>query len=601
MFDCILSAEKRLNVQFTIHVGWQCSRLCLQLAAAGSVCSATFLQQTNAHKMDLSLKECITRMKYLHIRVEEQYAEHCLEIERKWRSFKELDRLRCMSAANEFLSALQGDTSLRFLHLIVPDFNRLDIISSTPDCLLDILKFRATTTLREQWAGDDDVVQHALSTCFLTNEHTYGPLSAAIPLEPTLATSFLAGVREGLWIPETTFEQILLRQSYILGYLNGIMTMILQYESKEQIQPDKQSRATAQSYTTSRCPTALSIPELISISKEHAIHLHECATLIISDYEAFPWTVQNAVNCQPHTVPDKAGQPLYLPPSQSFEDSYFETLVSGQQKMFIWLYISELLEVLHTIVDKMHIAAILQELSNVCQLEYARSQAMYTRRVQTGTGIGLFRRIPGSLDDTGNPRIVMKGSPDQFTRKDPHLHYVLRLCHPETTAQDATMWIEKLSILYKDHEEERGRVSDDEAESLADLVMITSLIRDLGVATKLPSPSHKKGLAFISNYKSVNNQLNSKKENLVSGCILTTTHNHPPHCAGRVFEVSYDKQMTQKCVKSIHDLYQSMLQSCLEAVQLKHGPSKLALADEPNCPLPCMTAHTTGFSIQEKD
>ncbi|CEJ91784.1 hypothetical protein VHEMI07476 [[Torrubiella] hemipterigena] len=561
--------------------------------------------------MDLACEELIAHVKQAQIRFSEQYAKHNLKIEQKWRSFKELDRLKCVNAANGFLLAVREDPA-RFSHLLVPEFSRLDISSSKPAYLLDILKYRATTPLCEQDTADRDAVRHALSTCFLTkqgvespgnglsNEHTCGASSAGIPLEPALLGSPLAGVCEGVSIPTTAPELVLARQAYTLGYLSIIMTKILQYESKERIQPDRQARASLQSSTSSHSPRPLSIPDLISSSKEHAIHLHECATFIASDYEAFTWTVKNAVNGRPHTVPDKAGKLLYLPPRQAFQDAYFETLVSVQQKMFIWFYISELLEVLHSTIDKMHITAILQEISNVCQLEYARSQAMYKRRVQTGTGTGLFRRIPGCSDDTGNPRVVMKGSPDQFTRKDPQLHYVLRLCHPKTTAQDATMWIEKLSTLYKDHEDERARAADDEAESLTDLVMITSLIQDLRMATKLPSPSHKRGLTFISKYTSANAELNSRKENLVSGCILATAHNDPTHRVGGAVEVSFDSHMTQKCVKSIHHLYKSMLQSCLEAIKLQHGQSKLALVDEPHYPLPHMTSRTTAFKVQEK-
>jgi hypothetical protein len=79
---------------------------------------------------------------------------------------------------------------------------------------------------------------------------------------------------------------------------------------------------------------------------------------------------------------------------------------------------------------------ILQEVSNVCRLEYQRVQMLFKRHVQAGSGSKYFERISGVFD-AGNPKVITKVEPEALTRNCPRLHYTLRLCQTETDAYAA--------------------------------------------------------------------------------------------------------------------------------------------------------------------
>ncbi|KAK0938441.1 hypothetical protein LTR29_009967 [Friedmanniomyces endolithicus] len=66
----------------------------------------------------------------------------------------------------------------------------------------------------------------------------------------------------------------------------------------------------------------------------------------------------------------------------------------------------------------------------------------------------------------------MKGRPEDCTVADPQLNYVLRLCHPDTSAAAAVQWIQKLDDHNARHPQDRKRMHENQMTALGDLTII---------------------------------------------------------------------------------------------------------------------------------
>ncbi|KAL1853889.1 hypothetical protein Plec18170_005281 [Paecilomyces lecythidis] len=135
-------------------------------------------------------------------------------------------------------------------------------------------------------------------------------------------------------------------------------------------------------------------------------------------------------------------------------------------------------------------------------------EELLKRHVQIGTGSKWFKRVSNAYDRAGNARVTMKGNPEQLTRSDPQLHYMLRLCQSETNATKAVPWIKKLSDLYHADQTEREKLTEKEAEILGDLAVIVAFTQDLSSIVSLPSVFRKTGQLFISKYQELDAELN---------------------------------------------------------------------------------------------
>lgn len=218
---------------------------------------------------------------------------------------------------------------------------------------------------------------------------------------------------------------------------------------------------------------------------------------------------------RPEIIPDSTGRRLPAHTDKYTSRAFFEGINVAIEGTAVWDYISRLLDILaQSSTDKLYRAVVLQEISNVCHLEYNRAQGCFKRHVQTGIGAKWFSRLPNVYDKAGNARVTIKGDPEQLTRTDPQLHYILRLCQSETHASEAVSWITKLFGLYENHPSERDTLSEREAESLCDLVVIVSFIQDLTPIIKMPPLSRKKGLLFVSRHQELSIELNEFKKSI---------------------------------------------------------------------------------------
>ncbi|EWY99825.1 hypothetical protein FOYG_03763 [Fusarium oxysporum NRRL 32931] len=362
----------------------------------------------------------------LHGDLQRKWKAHGPKVETAWRSFNKAQRAKCMKAGSAdgvFLKHL-SDVSLGNTYMFIPEWNLADITEPNSDFLLDILKHRATKTLFEQYA-----------------EGVSGTLGDRHLIEKMHLDEVMKGLRiavdHGVLIPRSLGELVLQRQITILQLLNVMIEDILDQGSQTRNRdgPKKQFKNAPLSKSASKHATVKLTPqEVAAIASDQKTSLEEYLPLLRTE----PTVLCPGVNVQffsrPELIPDEKGRSLPVHTDKYIGSAVLETIHHAVQCIAIWECITGLLDLLKKqSTDKLYKSTILQELSNMCHFEYARTQALFKRQVSTGTGSKWFKRISNAYDNSGNAKISMKGKSEELTRSDPQLHYFLRLCQPETT------------------------------------------------------------------------------------------------------------------------------------------------------------------------
>ncbi|KAJ5531293.1 hypothetical protein N7527_004686 [Penicillium freii] len=95
-----------------------------------------------------------TLLNELHSDLARKYQKHAAAVETIWKSFSPDERAKCLKAGAADGAVLKHplDRSLGDVYKVIPELNLNDIMSN-PDFLLNILKYRATATLFEQFCS----------------------------------------------------------------------------------------------------------------------------------------------------------------------------------------------------------------------------------------------------------------------------------------------------------------------------------------------------------------------------------------------------------------------------------------------------------------
>ncbi|TLD34354.1 hypothetical protein PspLS_01215 [Pyricularia sp. CBS 133598] len=460
-----------------------------------------------------------------------KYRRHSARIDDMWHSFDQRQRVRCFKSSFATGGYLKHalDRSVGDGYLIAPEMNLGDVAESGPDYLLGILKHRATSSVYDQFfSGPDgsagDRWRHVFKNCYTVfwDEEKYG---WSMKVDPSHKEEVLAGLKKaidaGVLLSQDYGELILMRQVTILQVLNILVEDILDQGSKTRDRkqlPDKQVRTAADTFSKlaiSPLPAKLSLEDLVASARAQKDAFREYQSLLSSE----PVVLAQAVNLRffshPGLVPDEKGRRLPAHTDKYISIALFDAIHDAVRTAAIWTYIDHLLNLLEDEYgDKVYRPILLQELSNVCHLEFVRTQAGLKRAVQTASGAKQFKRVSQGLDKQGNERVNMKGDPEEFFRSDPQLHYLLRLCQAETTAPKAVGWVIKLSALHVNHPEEEAKMEAREAQALDDMVAITGFMRDLSPVVSMPPLSRKKGQMFVSRSQELETELNHTKGDL---------------------------------------------------------------------------------------
>ncbi|KAF5694500.1 hypothetical protein FDENT_1112 [Fusarium denticulatum] len=465
---------------------------------------------------------CSEMLRELHGDLQRKWAAYGLEVETAWRSFDKAQRAKCMKAAAWRGQVLKHsrDASLGILGRLIPEWNLTDMTDPDSDLFLDIIKHRAMTPLTEQYrcghndtAGDLALIDEMARTRSLRhenasknvftvfNERDYGDcfrVPICVNNEEVLSGLEL-GIHHRYIVPQPLGKLILTRQILMVEALNLMIKSVLVQVSrpKDRSQPKnfKPPTAPVSDSHSKQATVKLHPQELFAIASDQKSSREEFLSLLCSEPRVLCADVNAQFYSRPELVPDEKGRSLPVHIHKDVGPAVFETIYHVVQGIATWESITALLDLLERpSTDKPYKSTVLQELSNLCHFEYARTQALFKRRVSTTrTGSKWFKRISNAYDNLGNAKVSMKGKPEELTRSNPHLHYLLRLCQPDTTVTKAAEWMEKLSDLYIAHPLEREKLGERESRTLHDVAAIVAFVQDLSAVYSLPSTSRKKG------------------------------------------------------------------------------------------------------------
>ncbi|KAH8844176.1 hypothetical protein MCOR27_004032 [Pyricularia oryzae] len=568
-----------------------------------------------------------------------KYRRHSTRIDGIWRSFDQRQRVRCFKSSFATGGYLKHalDRSVGDSYLIAPEMNLRDVAESDPDYLLGILKHRATSSVYDQFFGGPDGspgdqwvignnmrtrnLQHsqrqAFKNCYSVfwDEDKYG---WAMKVDPSHKEEVLAGLKKaiqaGLLLSQEYGELILIRQITILQVLHTLVEDILNQGSKTRGRkqlPDKQVRGAADTFsklTISPPPAKLSLEDLVASARSQKDVFREYQSLLSSEPVVLVHAVNQRFFSHPGLVPDEKGRRLPAHTDKYISIALFDAVHDAVRTAATWTYIDCLLALLEKdYADKVYRPILLQELSNVCHLEFSRTQVGLKRAVQTASGAKQFKRVSQGLDKQGNERVNIKGDPEEFFRSDPQLHYLLRLCQAETTAPKAVDWVVKLSALHVNHPEDEAKMETREAQALGDMMAITGFMRDLSSVVSMPPLSRKKGQMFVSRSQELETELNQTKGDLDLRDFASPIGNLlDPGMALASLGV-LDKFVVQKTGTKLGILYEDLIEDSLADLKNRHHEAKEKLqpnADQEWVPLPVSSPQPPELRVdhrREKD
>ncbi|KAF4952961.1 hypothetical protein FSARC_12500 [Fusarium sarcochroum] len=529
----------------------------------------------------------------LHDDLTKKYETHVASVETAWRSFDENRRANCIKAGAVNRAVLKHslDTSLGEAYKITPEWNLADLTQPSSNFLLDILKHRSTKSLYDQYsegvngtAGDSEFVQRmtrgksprrdSLCNCYtLFIPDRYGE---SIEISPEhvrdVMANFTTLVQRGLLIPQSLGELVLKRQTALLQYCKVAIENILCEGSVtgEESQSSKQFKSPAKEQTVK-----LTLAEVIASAEDRKSSFEEYLSLLRTESTVLCPTVNAQLYRHPGLLPDEEGRFLPFYEDKCIGAAIFETIHQGIQGIAIWESITGLLNLLQNpSLDKLYKATILQELSNMCHFEYTRTQTIYKQQISTGMGFKWFKRLSKVFADADNATIVLKGDPIKLTRKDPHLHYLLRLCQHKNNALEAVEWMEKLSDLYTAHPLEREKLFERENRTICDMTALIAFLQDLSSVFLLPSPSWGKGHLFISRLQDIRIELHQLKKGVDQRTLVPSIIGLlAPQKAESALE-AIDKYVDEKTGTKMGFLYQDEVKKMFQDLQEQYRQTK---------------------------
>lgn len=495
------------------------------------------------------------------------------------------------------------DRSLGNVWKFIPEWNLRDLTPASSDILLDILKYRATAPLPQQYTdgvngapGDHQHIKVAMQkyglqladtssfkdcyTLFLDDEK-YGQSFKITPgHKQEFLTSMKPAIEAQLFIPQVMGELVLMRQQCILQHLNIIFDDIFDAAptaSSKTTRPNKPADAATAALATLSLHSPsrkLGIPDLVNNSREQKANWVDYVYLMSTE----PTVLSRQVNFWFFTRPELVGDEMgrYMP---AHTDSYIsgavlDALHGAVQATANWSYIAKLLALLENTPDKQFRAMVLQELSNACYLELVRAQALFKRSVSTFLGGSKWFERKSTVRKDGLVRVSMKRRPDSLMIENPQLCYMLQLCQENLDWSGFIQWLQKLEDLHRAHPMEKDKMDEFEFSSLGDLAIIVTFLQSLSQIQKLPASSKKQKDSFIVRVSDLETRIRQCKEGLDLDEFAVPMGNLlEPGMADSAL-ASLDRHIHDKMGTKLGVLYEELVDDSIASLHKRYHESK---------------------------
>ncbi|TGJ87658.1 hypothetical protein E0Z10_g1154 [Xylaria hypoxylon] len=518
-----------------------------------------------------------------------KYRTHGPRLRQLWPGMGPAQRARAMKAGTPDGAVLKHsqDPSMGNVCKFMPEWNLRDVTAAGSDFLLRMLEHRATKSLEDQYIsgvgngpGDYELVvdmmhtrnlRHAESfpncyTFFMAGDKYGRSFKILKDKEETLA-GFKPAIDAGLCIPQSVGELVLLRQIYLLQCLNIMVEDILEEASATRSQkklPKKSSDAatTALSKLSIKSSTPkLDLHSLLDMALDQKASLDDELALICTEPVVLSHLLNNWFFSRPELIADEKGRRWPAHTDRFISGAFLDTIHNSVRGAAIWNYVCRLLELPKTSTDKSHRTIILQEISNVCHLEYSRAQAILKRQMSIASSSRWFKRVSNAYDN-GNARIILKGKPEALAGGDQQLHYLLRLCQTEVTASKAVEWLTKLGELHRVYPGKRDDLKPGEIDALGDLAVIVAFIQSLSSTLSMPAFNRKKGQRFVTGAAELENELNQVKPEIdLSDFVVPIDNLLEPGVAEAALK-AFDTCIIEKTGTKIGFLYLDLIDDC---------------------------------------
>ncbi|KAF7539231.1 hypothetical protein G7054_g2345 [Neopestalotiopsis clavispora] len=560
-----------------------------------------------------------TRIIELQHDLERKWRQHGIRLKEFWRSFDQAQRAKAMKAG--IVGGLlkhSEDRSQGNVYKFVPEYNLKDV-TGPGDFLLEMLEYRATTTLGEQFCsgfsgrpGDSvrccclldahplsktqqrsmadlgypqELIEEAMRTrnlrhiqsfpdswTFFVDGEMYGRSFKLVKEKEQSMAAFRPAMQAGLCIPQSKGELVLSRQETLLQSLNILCDDLLELGSTTRSQKSvpKKPNDTAVA-ALSRLSIKQSdevhqpdLPRLIEDARDQKALMDDALTLLRTESVALAHEVNYWFFSRPELVPDEKGRSLPVHTDRFISGAVLEAVNNAVRAAAAWDYMIRLLEFLATITDKSLRAIVLQEISNICHLEYSRAQAMSKRQLSTASSAGSkwFKRVINAYDN-GSPRIALKNKPEKLTQENPQLYYLLRLSQPDTTANKAVEWFKKLDEYEHTHPGARESLDSREADSYGDLAVIVSFIQSLASVVSIPAFNRKKASTFIIKSGDLDTELHNLKPQLDLRDYAAPIDNLLEPGMTEAALKALDRFLVEKTGTKLGFLYQDLIDECM--------------------------------------
>jgi hypothetical protein len=274
-------------------------------------------------------------------------------------------------------------------------------------------------------------------------------------------------------------------------------------------------------------------------------------------------------------VPDDRGKILAALTDRYLTTALFHSVNAAVKVIAIWDYIVRLLQLLDDVSDKVKRNIVKQELSNTFHFEYRRAQDAFKRQVAVHIARKCFRRYTDAI--SGRSKIIMKGQPAECTVSNPQLHYILRLCHSDTSPSDAVSWIQKLDEHNGRYADDRAKLNETEMAALDELIMIVSFMHMISTAINMAPVSRKSGLQFTARMTDLDLILNSIKSRADFGNYVVPMNNLlEPQMATSALTALDDFVLREAGVR-LGSLYEEVLTDSLSELDYMYADEKARL------------------------
>lgn len=327
-------------------------------------------------------------------------------------------------------------------------------------------------------------------------------------------------------------------------------------------------------------PLKESIPDILAQAAEQKLASETYLDLLRSEAVVLNHAVNMSNHSRPELVPDERGRILPMITDRYISFAFFEVMHNAAKAIVTWEHIVRLICMLEGdgMNDKVKRALVAQELSNTCHLEYRRAQSAFRRQMSSPCGVATksFRRI--TTGETS--RIAIKGQPSDYTVSNPQLHYILRLCHLDTTHTDAAQWIQKIDDHHTRHPDDLQRLNEHQVLALGELAIIVSFMHTLSTSLTKVAGSKKLGVLFTGKTAELDTELAQYKAEADFGDHLIPRDNLlEPGAAGNALR-ALDEFMIERAGASLGSLYEDLLHDCLNDVEKMCSDAQLRLQNQ---------------------